>query len=218
MPTNLTPQANDPVVTLGDGSDPVVDPKAPVTDPNAVPVVDPNAPVVDPDPKTPDPTKGTDGETGAPETYADFTFPEGTEADAKGMEAFLPMAKELDLTQEQAQGLVTLQTDLLARQAEVMQEAWDTTNTEWVEAARNDPEIGGTDHDAKMATAMKAIKQFGTKELLEAFDATGVGNHPEMIRFAYRIGKIMEDEKVFFGNSHAQANKTAAQILFPDQN
>ena len=214
MTTDLTPQATDPAVTPGDGS---TEPTTPVVDPNAVPAVDPNAPVVEPTKLGTEP-KGTDPKVGAPETYVDFEFPEGTEMDEKGMEAFQPLAKELNLTQEQAQKLITLQTDLMKRQGEVEQTAWDKTNTEWLEAARNDPEIGGVEHDAKMATAMKAVKQFGTKELLEAFDATGVGNHPEMIRFAYRIGKLMEDEKVLFGNSATPATKTAAQILFPDQN
>ena len=206
MPTNLTPDPNEPVVTPADGGN------------EPAPEVDPDTPVVDPDPNAQDSDKETEGETGAPETYANFEFPEGVEMDEKGMEAFQPLAKELNLTQEDAQKLITLQSDLMQRQGEVMQEAWEATNTEWIEAARNDQEIGGVDHEAKMATAMKAVKQFGTKELLEAFDATGVGNHPEMIRFAYRIGKLMEDEKIFFGNSHAPVNKTAAQILFPDQN
>ena len=89
----------------------------------------------------------------------------------------------------------------------------------WVDSAENDREIGGSEavFDAKIATANKAVQQFGTTGLLELFDATGIGNHPEVIRVFYRIGQLLENDKVMLGSASAQSTpKTAAEVLFPD--
>jgi hypothetical protein len=152
---------------------------------------------------------------GAPEAYADFTLPEGMEVDKELLEEFNPIAKDLNLTQEQAQSLVDLQTKQMQKFSEAQQEAWQSVLTEWNETAKNDQEIGGAEYNAKVATAKKALDEFGTPELLEALDATGVGNHPELIRVFYRIGKLVEDDTINFGKASAPT-KTAAQILYPN--
>lgn len=212
MATDLTPQVpadGEPVVT-----DPVV--TDPVKDPVDGVVADATDPVVTPDPDKAD-GKADAKEDGAPETYADFTFPEGIEVDKVAMEAFAPIAKELNLTQEQAQSLVDIQANQIKLATEAQQTAWDTTIEGWVETARSDKEIGGDNFDAKLATAKIGIEKFGTKELLEIFDATGVGNNPEVIRVFYRIGKLVENDKFVFGKSDAPTQqKTAAEILFPN--
>jgi len=156
---------------------------------------------------------------GAPESYADFTMPEGVEVDAAAMELFQPLAKELGLSQDQAQKLIDIQANMMAEAGKAMQADLEAKVDSWVTAAENDREIGGTstDFDAKIATANKAVQQFGTKGLLELFDATGVGNHPEVIRVFYRIGKLMENDKVMLGSATVPSQpKTAAEVLFPD--
>ena len=154
---------------------------------------------------------------GAPESYADFTLPEGMEVDSKMLEAFQPIAKELNLSQDQAQKLVDIQTTQMQKIGEAQTEAFETVVSDWKEAAKNDSEVGGANFQAHIATAMKALKEFGTPELFEALDVTGVGNHPEFLRVFYRIGKLIEDDSVHFGKAK-QAPKTAAEILYPSMN
>jgi hypothetical protein len=153
---------------------------------------------------------------GAPETYEDFTLPEGVEVDQVAMDAFQPLAKELGLSQEQAQKLVDIQAGMMEQLGTKLQAQLDEKVETWVETSKADKEIGGAEFDAKLATANEAVKQFGTKELLDVFDATGVRNHPEVIRFCYRIGKMMQNDKFEFGNTNKPGPKSAAEVLFPD--
>lgn len=159
-----------------------------------------------------------EAQTGAPEEYADFSLPEDMPMDAEAMDAFKPLAKELGLSQEQAQKLVDIQAQAVARFTEAQTQAFVETTNGWLESAKGDDEIGGPNFDARVATAKKAVEFFGTPELIEAFDMTGVGNHPEFLRAFYRIGKLMEDDPVRFGSSQQAGPKDPAKILFPNMN
>lgn len=157
--------------------------------------------------------------TGAPEKYEDFKLPEGFEMDQAQVESFLPIAKELNLTQEQAQKLVDLQTAHAKSAAEANQKAWESTLTEWADAARADKEFGGASFKDSLAQANKAIDAFGSKELRSALDVTGLGNHPEFLRFAYKVGKAISEDKFHVQNASSPAKpKGAAEHLFPNMN
>lgn len=161
---------------------------------------------------------GDKAKTGAPEAYAAFTVAEGLELDQPAIERFVPIAKDLNLTQEQAQKLVDFQSELVQQAATAEHEAWNTLLADWVKGAKADKEIGGAGFDAAVAHAGRAIKAFGTTELKAALDATGVGNHPEFIRVFARIGKAISEDKLHFGNADAGSEpKSLAERLFPNQ-
>lgn len=162
--------------------------------------------------------KTDEAKTGAPETYQTFTLKEGLEIDQPAMDKFIPIAKDLNLTQEQAQKLVDLQSELAQQSAAADQAAWDSTLTGWVTNAKADKEIGGAGFNDAIAHAGKAIATFGTAELKAALDATGVGNHPEFIRVFARIGKAISEDKLHFGNAEAGTRELSlAERLFPNQ-
>ena len=160
--------------------------------------------------------KTKEGEDGGekPVEYTDFTLPEGFHAEEGLMGEFKEVAKELNLSQENAQKLVDLQTKFTLAQAE----NWETVKSDWVKAAKTDKEVGGVKWDENVATARQALDQFGTDELKAALDSTGVGNHPEFIRFAYRIGKALKEDGVLSGANKDMGPKDASKILFPNMN
>lgn len=177
---------------------------------NGAPVTDGNKPGPD--------ASGDKGKGGAPEKYGDFKLPDGVEMDKTMLEGFLPIAKELNLSQEQAQKLVDFQSQFVAHAAKANQEAWDAMQADWVNAAKADKDIGGPAFNENVGFASKAIKQFGTPELRAALDATGVGNHPEFIRVFAKIGKAMSEDKFHVSNAEAPAGpKSLAERLFPNQ-
>lgn len=169
------------------------------------------------DEKSEDGKTDKDEDGNAPETYEAFKLPEGLEADEKAVEAASVVFKELDLTQDQAQKLVDLQATAVADAGKAQMDAWEATNAEWVKAAKDDKEIGGTEFDANMVVAREGVTKFGTEEFKEMLNVTGVGNHPEMIRFLHRVGKAVSDDKVFHGSAPSKA-ADAAKTLFPDMN
>jgi hypothetical protein len=161
---------------------------------------------------------GAKAAVGAPEKYEDFTMPEGIEVDKAMMDQFLPVAKELNLTQEQAQKLVDMQTAYVQHMTKANEESWNTTMTDWVKSAKADQEIGGLKFNESVQQAAKALKQFGTPELRAALDATGVGNHPEFIRVFAKIGKAISEDKFHVSNAQAPSSpKSWAETLFPTQ-
>ena len=159
--------------------------------------------------------KGTDG---APTEYADFTVPEGMEVDGSALEAFAPVAKELNLTQKQAQKVVDLQSAFVQKNIEAQQVAWAKTQEDWRAAVKADTEVGGDAMDEKVALAKKALDKVGTPELRALLDATGTGNNLEFIRFFARVGGIIGDDTMDFGGASSEGPTDPAKILFPDQN
>jgi hypothetical protein len=153
----------------------------------------------------------------APETYEAFTLPEDVAVDEKSIEAFLPLAKELNLTQEQAQKLVDFQVKTMQEGASTQSDNWDNVQKEWVSAVKSDAEIGGLAFEENIGIARKAMEAFGTPELTAVLDSTGAGNNPEVVRFMYRVGKAISEDTIHSGGAVA-APKSQAETLFPDMN
>jgi len=200
------------------------------TDPTAVP----NSPAVgdvsqatasDPTPaadelqaKAPAEDAGKDGEATAPAKQApekyEFTAPEGSGMDADGLAAFGELARDMDLSQEAAQKMVDKMAPAMqARQ----QAAVERNSTAWADAARADKEYGGEKLDASLATAKKALTQFGTPELQSLLNDSRLGNHPEMIRFMVRAGAAISEDRMVTGGAGPAATQNTAKTLYPNQ-
>ncbi|HHE1859533.1 TPA: peptidase, partial [Salmonella enterica subsp. enterica serovar Strathcona] len=79
---------------------------------------------------------------GAPEKYA-FTAPEGQELDTSALAQFEPVARELNLTQEQAQKLVDVYPKVLAGVQQQQAESWQKQTEDWAAAVKADKDMGG---------------------------------------------------------------------------
>lgn len=149
---------------------------------------------------------------GAPEEYADFTLPEGIEADPDLIAEFKTEAKRLNLSQEDAQKLVDMQAKLAEKQGKAVLEQHQKTVAEWAEQVKTEL---GADYKKELAFAAKAINKFGTPELREFFNATGIGNHPELVKVFVNIGKQISEDAFIEGKTKT-APKSAAEILYGD--
>ena len=160
--------------------------------------------------------EGQQTEEQGPEQYADFAFEEGKALDAELADDIKATAKELGLTQSQAQKLADLALkrteSAQSQQAEMLAQARD----EWAGQAKADKEFGGDAIEANLATARKALDTFGTPELKALLNESGLGNHPEVIRFFYRSGKAISEDRVIRGGAAGQPTDPAKR-LFPNQ-
>ncbi|WP_313795368.1 peptidase [Serratia sp. (in: enterobacteria)] len=143
----------------------------------------------------------------APEKY-EFTPPEGQELDANALAVFEPIAKELGLSQEQAQKLVDIYPQIQQQQAE----AWSKQVADWGEQVKADKEIGGDKFNASVGAAQRALDQFGNTELREYLNASGLGNHPALVRFCAKVGKAMAEDTFVVPNQGGQ--RSAADVLY----
>lgn len=158
----------------------------------------------------------------APEKYEDFKMPEGVEnVDTELMGKFTEFAKANNLSQDNAQQLVTMYAENMQKAAtaaaDAASKAWSDVTTEWETAVKADPELGGDNLEANLAIGLQAIKQFGDKDgkLQEALDLTGAGSHPEVIRFFYKVGKAIANDDLHLGATRDGGPKTQAERLFP---
>lgn len=162
-------------------------------------------------------TEGDQGNTeqkpGAPEKY-EFVAPEGLKFDEAVVGAFSEVAKELNLPQDAAQKVLDKMAPVMAaRQAEQMEAA----RTEWAGSSKADKEFGGDKLEENLGIAKKARDAFATPELRTLLDETGLGNHPEVIRFFYRAGKAISEDKVVGGKA-TPASASDARSLYPNSN
>ena len=156
---------------------------------------------------------------GAPESYAEFTAPEGVQFDQAAIDAFTPIAKDLGLTQAQAQRLVDVYAGQADRVAQGLQAKHAETVAGWQQEARADPDIGGAKLPETIAHGMRALDQFGSPELSTLMDQTGLGNHPAVIRFFAAVGQQVADDAIdpnpSPGGGRAEP-RDAAAILYPN--
>lgn len=132
-----------------------------------------------------------------PEKY-EFVAPPEVALDPKVMDAFGQIAKTLKLSQEDAQNVVNQMGPLIVQNdAARIQELSNTASKAWVAASTADAEIGGDKFDENRAIALKAFDAFGTPELKKLLIDSHLGDHPEVIRWAYRVGKHLGPDNKF---------------------
>ena len=119
------------------------------------------------------------------------------ELDPEVLTAFGEVAKELDLPQEAAQKVLDKVAPVMqARQAKAVEDA----KTEWAQESQSDQEFGGENLGVNLETAKTALNAFGTDSFKQLLSESGLGNHPEVIRFMYRAGKAISEDS-YVGNS-----------------
>lgn len=146
-----------------------------------------------------------------PDKY-ELPAPEGMELDQELLGEFETTARELGLSQENAAKLFGIGTKLagklMAGQVDSVNDLLATSSKQWEETSKADKEFGGDALDANLAVAKKALDTFGTPELRQLLNDTGLGNHPELVRYSYRVGKgISEDGLIRGGAVNAGAAK-----------
>lgn len=151
---------------------------------------------------------------GAPEKY-EFTAPEGSELAESVVGAFSEVAKELNLSQESAQKVLDKMAPALAAR---QQEQFAAAREAWAESAKADKEFGGAKLTESLAAAKVALDAFGTPELTTLLNESGLGNHPDVIRFMVRAGKAISEDKVFTGKAEPSGPTSIAQRLYPNMN
>jgi hypothetical protein len=131
----------------------------------------------------------------APETY-EFKAPEGRVFDSEVIAEYSKVAKELNLSQEAAQRVLDAVGPKLAERQAAQIEA---VRTGWADSSKADKEFGGERLSENLSVAKKALDAFGTAELRSLLNESGLGNHPEVIRFMFRAGKAISEDSMVTG-------------------
>lgn len=159
---------------------------------------------------------GEEGSDSSLKTYADFEMPEGVQIDETLLAEAVPIFKELELSQEQAQKLVDFQAQQVQAGTQKQVDAFNQLKTDWLDQSKKDGEFGGDKFDENVKVARSAVAQYGTPELKQLLEDHGVGNHPELIRFMVRVGQTLKpDVPGAEGHSTSKAEDRVS-ILYPN--
>lgn len=234
-PPTPTPLPNDPLARSPTGE--ILEPSQ-ITTPTPAPPTPTPAPTTPAPAETSTPKPPADVKTppaGAPETYTNFTAPEGYTIDPKTIEAAAPIFKDLGLTQDQAQKLVDFHTQQMITAAKAPEAAYEATRSEWQAKVQSDPELAKAVNgdkvglDAVKLDIGRALNAMGdaplAAEFKAAMDLTGAGDHPAFVKTFWKLSQFITEGKHVSGTNpslHGQAapgttNKPSpAQAMYPN--
>ena len=151
-------------------------------------------------------SKATNEETPAiPEKY-EFHLPEGLTMTPEIEGQFTEIAKGIGLTQEQADKLVQLHSNIMM---DTMRQAEQQKN-KWVEACHKE----GLSSPDKLTAAKLAVDTFDdTGRLMPMLIESGIAYAPEFQRFLQTIGGYLKEDTAPDSKPAPQA-KSAADLLF----
>jgi hypothetical protein len=202
-------------------------------DPDPAPTPDPSlvnpTPTPEPDPKpepTPEPEpKPKEGDPEPeptpvePLTVEQLTLPEGFELQPELSNKFIEILNDSELSpQDRANALLALHSETLTTASEAGSKAWDDMQTEWKDAAKADPDIGGAKLQPTLTNIGKLLDEFGDKEVRDVFDLTGAGNNVHMIKFLNKIADKLTEGNFFTAGNPAGGGddpNAAARRMFP---
>lgn len=160
---------------------------------------------------------------GAPETY-ELAAPEGFTItdDAKALAE--PVFRDLNLTNDQANKLMPVAAkfadQIKTGIEQQMLQAVTAQRKDWLDTAQADPDIGGAKWADSMALAGKALDAAGHpagSPFRNFLNETGLGNHPEMIKWAVKVGQIVGEDSDFVRSDAGAAVKVPTEkVLYPN--
>jgi hypothetical protein len=146
-----------------------------------------------------------------------LTMPEGVEVDQELVDALGPEFKDLGLTPRQAQKLADKFVDIQTKRGTAAAEGWANRVQGWADTAKKDKEIGGDKWDGTVSSAQRALTKLGTPELKGYLNASGGGNHPELIRIFAKVGSMIQEDNPPSGGAGGDGKAAdPAHVLFPD--
>lgn len=149
----------------------------------------------------------------APDAYEDFAIPEHAIFEGEMVDKFKTIAKEMNLSQEQAQKFVDLQVEHGAEFAKGQVNHFHDTVETWQKEIKNDPEFGGSKFPETQNRANRALRNFGSEGFQDLLDK-GLGSHPEFIKLLARVDKATSDDNAVDGDGVAKEELSAAEIIY----
>jgi hypothetical protein len=162
----------------------------------------------------------------APDTYANFTVPDGYELDPQVMTEASSIFKALNLQQADAQKLVDFYVAKTSESANEPYKLWQDTQEKWVKEVKDDPQLGPRLNEVK-TTISRAIDGLNDPKLArdfrEAMDYTGAGNNPAFIRAFYKLAQMVTEGGHVAGGGPSPAGQkapgqqpSAAKAMYPN--
>lgn len=165
-----------------------------------------------------DTSVGPDGKKieGAPAPDAIvLKLPDGVEANAELLTSFTTLATESGLNTEKAQKLLDMHLAEVGKINAATEKAWTDQVAAWKTAIDKDPDIGGEKTAAAQVVIARALDTYGSSEARAAFEATGAGWNPAIIKFVHKMAAALnEGSPISPGGPRGQKAASPAARLY----
>lgn len=143
-----------------------------------------------------------------------LTLPEGVEVDEAALAVVAPTFKEIGLTNGQASKLALAFADLRKREAAEADEAWKARLAGWVAEAKADKTYAVVGFEAAAKVANRGLSAVLSPASISLLAASGLGNHPDIIRDFYRFGARLADDRTERGTNTAAAPVPMEETMY----
>lgn len=144
----------------------------------------------------------------------DLKLKDGSLLDTKAPERIAEFAKKHGLSQEAAEAVLDGQHEAVRGYKQTQESQFNDMKARWVDEVTNDKEIGGEAFAQNVEVAKRALDRFATPDFKKALESTGFGNHPELVRIFYRIGKAMKADNVILSGTQAGSRKSLEEVFY----
>ena len=130
---------------------------------------------------------------------------------------FAEVVNKFGISREAVTALLDLQQKSMLANSEAGSRDWVKTQETWAAEVMADKDIGGQNWPKVQTQIGSIMDKFGSPELRQAFDLTGAGNHPAVVKFMSNIASVLTEGGFISSNQTAQGQRSAAEILYPNQ-
>lgn len=146
--------------------------------------------------------------------FSSLKIPEGLDT-GESLNQYVELFKKHGVSVEAAQELVDLHGSQLGQIEDNAVGQFEKLKESWITEVKNDPEIGGDKLQESVATARLAIDKFGGEGLMKLLNDYHLGDNPEVIRFAHKIGLTLKEDTPGTGGAVVE-KKSRSQILYSE--
>ena len=106
------------------------------------------------------------------------------------------------------------QAKAVSDQSKAMQDQIVTQVSNWDAATKKDAEIGGANYETSVADSVEFLRVFGTPELIQVIDESGLGSHPEVIRAFAKAGKLAKESEILVGGKSGESRISFSKSMY----
>ena len=146
-----------------------------------------------------------------PDTY-EITTSTGEQLEGEDLDKLNQVCKKAGITQKQAQMLFSAYENDVSNFNQQLQSSYNQQLQSWRDAVMNDRELGQENFEKTKANIKNVISRFGSSELSDFLNKSGLGYNPDFVRFVNKVGSLISNDNNFIGgNSNPQVSEADRQ-------
>lgn len=146
-----------------------------------------------------------------PDTY-EITTSTGEQLDGEDLDKLNQVCKKAGITQKQAQMLFSAYENDVSNFNQQLQSSYNQQLQSWRDAVMNDRELGQENFEKTKANIKNVISRFGSSELSDFLNKSGLGYNPDFVRFVNKVGSLISNDNNFIGgNTNPQVSEADRQ-------